>query len=80
MLMAQCVQARVLDLSMRESGSIEHGWGAGTRGEVGSGVGSLEKSKSPLDFVTAFLRSISICLESISSVGIAPFLSDGSVA
>ena len=50
----------MLDLSMRESGSIEHGWGAGTRGEVGSGVGSLEKSKSPLDFVTAFLRSISV--------------------
>ena len=30
---------------MRESGSIEHGWGAGTRGEVGAGVGPLEKIK-----------------------------------
>ena len=47
-LMAQGVQARVLDLSMRESGSLESGWWVGTMWGSWVGCGNFGKTKTSL--------------------------------
>ena len=59
--MAQGVQARVLDLSRRESGSLERGRWVGLLGKLGW-EWEIEKMKISFDSLTDFPEGISFAL------------------